>query len=81
MISPFQMAANAASSRKFLDEFLVWRELSYSFCIHKTSNELHSLAALPKWAQDSLKSHANDHKKILSNESIEKGQVILLVLK
>ena len=77
MVSPFQMAKDAATSRKFLDEFLVWRELSYAFCMHKTSAELHSLSALPNWAQETLKSHADDPKEILPAETLEKGQVNL----
>jgi hypothetical protein len=40
MVSPFQVAREAKFSGgvagvKFLDEFLVWREIAYHFCFHR----------------------------------------------
>ena len=39
MVSPFRVARDALAAgsngaRKFADEFLTWRELSYAFCFH-----------------------------------------------
>ena len=61
MLSPFAVAADAAaaSSDKFLDEFLVWRELSYSWCFYRYPNHT-GLHAMPQWAQRSLLAHARD---------------------
>lgn len=48
MVSPFKIAADAEKCGKFLDEFLVWRELSYTFCCYKKPEDLETLDALPK---------------------------------
>jgi len=79
MVSPFKIARDAGScssggARKFLDEFLVWRELSYAFCAHKAPAALHTLQALPKWAQSTLANHASDEKQVLDESEIEAGR-------
>lgn len=56
-VSPFRLAREAARKKgkgaeKYLDELLIWRELSYHWC-DKTSNP-QSLKALPQWAQTTL---------------------------
>ena len=60
-VSPFRVASDAAArggegAEKFLDELLVWRELSHHFCFH--SERLESLDALPGWARESLQEQA-----------------------
>ena len=65
-VSPFRIAAEAAAqggegAAKFLDELLVWRELSHHFCFR--SEHLESLAALPDWAVDSLQAHEADPRE------------------
>ena len=51
-------ATGGAGAAKFLDELLVWRELSYHWCAHQKSPE--TLAALPVWAQQTLHKHRSD---------------------
>ncbi|KXZ50650.1 PHR2 protein [Gonium pectorale] len=77
MVSPFRIAREAAASggggsAKFLDELLVWRELSYSFCFHRYA-QLESLAVLPRWAQDTLAAHSADPRVIKSLQQLESG--------
>ncbi|GLC46057.1 hypothetical protein PLESTM_001820400 [Pleodorina starrii] len=77
MVSPFRIAREAAASGgsgagKFLDELLVWRELSYSFCFHRY-RQLHSVAVLPRWAQDSLAAHATDPRVTKTLQQLEAG--------
>jgi deoxyribodipyrimidine photolyase len=45
MVSPFQVAREAkfsggATGVKFLDEFLVWREIAYHFCFHRWAHAI-----------------------------------------
>lgn len=56
-VSPFRLAREAARRRgkgaeKYLDELLIWRELSYHWC-DKTPNP-NRIDALPSWAQTTL---------------------------
>jgi photolyase PhrII len=65
-VSPFRIAGDAAQrggegAQKFLDELLVWRELSHHFC-HR-SEALETLDALPGWAADSLRAHEADPRE------------------
>jgi deoxyribodipyrimidine photolyase len=62
-VSPFQIALDAMDkggegAGKFLDELLIWRELSHHFCFH--SEDLESFDALPDWARESLVQHQAD---------------------
>ena len=64
MVSPFRVGREAAANGesagvvKFLDEFLIWREMSFHFCdLH--SDELDSLEAIPCWAAEQLRKHGN----------------------
>jgi photolyase PhrII len=59
-VSPLRLARDAMNrggegAQKFLDELLVWRELSHHFCYRSVA--LETLAALPTWAQQSLLAH------------------------
>jgi photolyase PhrII len=65
-VSPFRIAGDAAGlggegAEKFLDELLVWRELSHHFC-HRAGS-LESLDALPGWAAESLRAHEADPRE------------------
>ena len=65
-VSPFRIAADAArrggeGAEKFLDELLVWRELSHHFCLR--SEALETLDALPGWAAESLRDHEADPRE------------------
>lgn len=78
MVSPFRIAREAKAlvprcrgAEKFLDECLVWRELAWSFCHHREVGELESLAALPRWARETLLEHeadARDH--VIDDETL-----------
>ncbi|KAG2452956.1 hypothetical protein HYH02_002293 [Chlamydomonas schloesseri] len=77
MVSPFRVTREAAASggsgcAKFLDELLVWRELAYSFCLHRCG-KLDSLRVLPRWAQDTLAAHAADPRALRSLQQMETG--------
>jgi len=59
-VSPLRIAREALAhggegAEKFLDELLIWRELSHHFCY--LSDELESLDALPDWAAATLREH------------------------
>ncbi|TVS15847.1 MAG: FAD-binding protein [Gammaproteobacteria bacterium] len=65
-VSPFELAREALEqggdgASKFLDELLVWRELSWAFCFHHPQHE--SLAILPDWARSELEAHAGDPRR------------------
>ena len=64
MVSPFRIAreAHEAGAEKFLDELLVWREMSFHFCYHNSDN-LETLDALPDWARETLVAHADDPRE------------------
>ena len=64
MVSPFRIAreADAAGAQKYLDELLIWRELSFNFCFHNLE-VLDSLDALPEWANETLQEHASDERE------------------
>lgn len=64
MVSPFRIAreADAAGCEKYLDELLVWRELSFHFCHHAGEN-LDTLDAVPDWARETLREHAADERE------------------
>jgi len=61
-VSPFRLARDAhrrggKGAEKFLDELLIWRELSYHWC-NKTPNPAH-WNALPEWARKTLSKEKN----------------------
>jgi predicted NAD/FAD-dependent oxidoreductase len=64
--SPFRIAREAIQrggegAEKFLDELLVWRELSHHFCHH--AEVLEDLDALPDWARETLLRHEFDPRE------------------
>lgn len=68
MVSPMAVAAEAtriggAGAEKYLDELLVWRELAWHFCHH--TPDIDSLSALPDWARETLREHADDPRPAL----------------
>jgi len=76
-IPVFRVAQDARRSggegaQKFLDELLIWRELSHHFCYH--SSELETLAALPHWASESLTAHEADPREVTFDwETLARG--------
>ena len=66
-VSVFSIAGDASrkggeGARKFLDELLVWRELSHHFCFG--SEQLETLDILPHWASESLLKHEADPRQM-----------------
>ncbi len=78
MVSPMRIAREAASiqnsgAEKFLDELLIWRELSYVFCFYRPDHE--RLSALPDWAIATLTDHQDDKRlALLSMETLARGR-------
>lgn len=67
MISPFRIVRELSQhqgkgAEKFLDELLIWRELSYHWCAQVDNPE--SLSSLPSWAQETLEQHRLDPRYI-----------------
>jgi len=66
-VSVFSIAGDASrkggeGAHKFLDELLVWRELSHHFCFR--SEQLETLDILPHWASESLRQHEADPREM-----------------
>jgi deoxyribodipyrimidine photolyase len=76
-VSPFRIAGDAAArggegADKFLDELLIWRELSHHYCFR--TEGLESLDALPGWARDSLLEHqADPRERTFDWETLARG--------
>ena len=77
-VSPFRIAQEALETggegaQKFLDELLVWRELSWSFCFHNPEHE--TLDALPAWARSDLEAARDDERSMLYDwETLARGR-------
>jgi photolyase PhrII len=76
MVSPFRIAreAKALNADKFLDELLIWRELSFHFCARFDGN-LDSFDAIPDWAKKTLLDHRDDTRDAnFSWEKLARGR-------
>jgi predicted NAD/FAD-dependent oxidoreductase len=79
MISPMRVAREADEARatcgegaeKFLDELLVWRELSYHWCRHEPAHAAYE--ALPAWARRTLELHRLDARDVRPRETLARG--------
>lgn len=75
-LSAFLVAREASAldpEGKFLDELLVWRELSWHFCLHHPHHE--SVDVLPTWARETLRAHERDGRTYLpSAEQLARAQ-------
>ena len=75
MVAPTRIAREASQqgADKFLDELIVWREMAYTWCLYSRSHE--DLNALPVWAQETLRAHADDPRpETFDLETLERGQ-------
>ena len=75
-VAPRRLAREAAETggpgaEKFLDELLVWRELSYHWCYQKA--EQASTRALPDWAQETLQDHRADARDWIDADRLSRG--------
>ena len=63
MVSPLRIAREASEhgAEKYLDELLIWRELSFHFCHHHL-DVIDSIDAVPPWARETLREHAADQR-------------------
>src|SRR6056297_471369 len=76
MVSPFRIAreAHQGDADKFLNEFLVRRDLAFHFC-YRHFDELETFDALPAWSARSLSDHAEDPRSHdLSWESLSRAK-------
>lgn len=65
--------ADPASKKAFLDEILVWRELSDNFCFYNPLYD--SFESFPFWAKQSLNVHRQDKREFLYTlEEFEAGK-------
>ena len=77
-VSPFRVAREAAAAggsgaEKFLDELLIWREMSWAWCFHEKTHD--TLEALPEWARETLAAHAGDRRPVLhGRERLARGR-------
>ncbi len=78
-VSPMRIAREAREiggkgAEKFLDELLVWREMSHNFCAFTDPNDLETLDALPEWARETLCAHESDEREAdYSWETLSRG--------
>ena len=80
-LSPFQVAREASAhgssgAEKYLDELLIWRELSHNVCFHTAldSADPGDLCRLPDWARKTLSAHALDRRPAtLTWEQLSRG--------
>ena len=76
MVSPFRIAREAKElgAEKFLDELLIWRELSFHFCA-QCEKDPGSFNAIPNWAKATLLDHHDDVRDaVFSWESLARGK-------
>lgn len=67
-ISAFQLAREARAAggkgaEKFLDELLIWREMSWHYCYHVENHDQYE--SLPAWARETLEAHESDPRPVL----------------
>ena len=78
MISARRLAREAAARSgkgpaKFLDELLIWREMSWSYAFHEPEHDRYE--SLPAWARDSLERRTIDPRPTLySWETLARGR-------
>jgi len=56
-------AGAASQYEKFLEETLVWRELSHNFCLHNPRHR--TTDGIPSWAREQLAGHESDPRPVL----------------
>lgn len=77
-VSPLRIVREAAAydgpgPEKFLNELLIWRELSFNFCFHTKNPE--TPKSLPDWASATLSTHVADEREaVYSWERLMRGQ-------
>ena len=55
----------------FLNEVVVWRELSLNFCLRR--NDYMKLRAAPDWAQRSMAAHKDDEREVIYSAEAARG--------
>ncbi len=70
------LADGSAGARKFLDELLIWRELSFNLAYRadREGPHLDDAQILPAWARASFAAHAADARSQYSDEALERGR-------
>jgi len=79
MVSPIRLArevaiTSGAGKSKFLFEFLTWRGLAYAHCYHFPMPATGAtMTQLPAWAQETLRRHSADTRRVVPLEQLAKG--------
>lgn len=77
-VSPLRIASEATEiggkgAEKYLDELLVWRELSHAWCMNNPDHD--HISVLPGWARSTLADHASDPRpQLLSWEEMARAE-------
>jgi len=77
-VSPMRIAReahleNSEGALKYLDELLVWREMSYAYCAHTPEHDHYG--AVPEWARVTLEAHAtNGNEARYTWEELARGR-------
>lgn len=62
-----------ASTERFLDQLITWRELGYNMCA-KRPHDYDRYESLPAWAQDTLRAHRRDRRPhVYDLAALERG--------
>ena len=75
MISPQEVllrvreAGPARQAERFLDEALVWREVSHNFCYYQPRHR--TVEGIPAWARAELERHEGDPRRLYAAEDLE----------
>lgn len=65
--------SNPGSKKAFLDEILIWKEISDNFCYYNPGYD--GFESFPSWAKESLNAHRNDVRShIYTLEEFEAGK-------
>jgi deoxyribodipyrimidine photo-lyase len=63
----------SASTERFLDQLITWRELGYNMCA-KRPDDYDRYESLPPWAQDTLRTHRRDRRPhVYDLATLERG--------
>ncbi|WP_168564262.1 FAD-dependent oxidoreductase [Crateriforma spongiae] len=76
MVSPFRIAREADQhhAKKYLDELLIWRELSFHYCYFH-QDELDTMEVIPDWSTETLQQHETDtRQKRFHWETLRRGR-------
>merc|ERR1711871_1128584 len=80
MVSPMRIARELCSQSgrgksKYMNEFITWRGVSYSWCYYHNMGSGATLNLLPNWAKTTLTQHSEDERQeVLPMETLVQGK-------